>query len=304
MNNQPYDVAYIGNYTKDTIVSPAGVRYVDGGAVNYAAHAGARLGLKVAVITRLAHEDQRVLDSLTQAGVDCFPKYTPHSTCVKLEYPTLDPDQRNLYVTSTAGAISLEQVAPIEARALVIGTTLRGEVSLEVVKSLRQRQAILAADVQGYVRVLREQSIVYEPWDEMQAVLGCLDILKSDAVEAEYLTGTADIHRAAQIYAAAGPQEIILTHKDGLLIYADGKSYDLGFYPNSLVGRSGRGDTCLGSYVAMRLSAPPVEAGIWAAAVTSLKMEALGPFNRPIQDIEELIRTKYRNGSSPRPGAN
>ena len=40
MNNQIYDVAYIGNYTKDTIVSPNGVRYVDGGAVNYAAHAG------------------------------------------------------------------------------------------------------------------------------------------------------------------------------------------------------------------------------------------------------------------------
>ena len=303
MKNQVYDVAYIGNYTKDTIVSPSGVRYVDGGAVNYAAHAGARLGLKVAVVTRLAREDQRVVDSLIQAGIDCFPKYTPHSTCVKLEYPTLDPDQRNLYVTSTAGSISLEQVAPIEAHALVIGTTLRGEVGLEVVQALRQRHAILAADVQGYVRVLRGQSIVYEPWEEMQAVLGCLDILKSDAVEAEYLTGAADIHQAAQIFAAAGPQEIVLTHKDGLLIYAHGKSYELGFYPQSLAGRSGRGDTCLGSYVAMRLSTSPLEAGVWAAAVTSLKMETLGPFNRPIGDVEELIRLRYRNGSSPRPSA-
>jgi sugar/nucleoside kinase (ribokinase family) len=303
MNNQAYDVAYIGNYTKDTIVSPDGVRYVDGGAVNYAAHAGARLGLKVAVVTRLAREDQRVLDKLTQAGVDCIAKYTPHSTCVKLEYPTRDPDQRNLYVTSTAGSIGLDEVAPIAARALVIGTTLRGEVGLEVIQALRQRQAILAADVQGYVRVLREQSIVYEPWDEMQTVLGCLDILKSDAVEAEYLTGTADIHRAARIFAEAGPQEIVLTHKDGLLIYAHGKSYELGFYPQALVGRSGRGDTCLGSYVAKRLSASPAEAGVWAAAVTSLKMEALGPFNRPISDVEELIRKKYSNGSLPHSGA-
>jgi hypothetical protein len=31
-----YDVLYIGNYTKDTIVSPSGTRYVDGGR-NYAA---------------------------------------------------------------------------------------------------------------------------------------------------------------------------------------------------------------------------------------------------------------------------
>jgi sugar/nucleoside kinase (ribokinase family) len=301
MNKQIYDVAYIGNYTKDTIVSPAGVRYVDGGAVNYAAHAGARLGLKVAVITRLAREDQRVLDQLTQAGVDCIAKYTPQSTCVKLEYPTHDPDQRNLYVTSTAGSIGLDEVASVAARALVIGTTLRGEVGLEVIQALHQRQVLLAADVQGYVRVLREQSIVYEPWDEMQAVLGCLDILKSDAVEAEYLTGTSDIHHAARIYAAAGPQEIVLTHKDGLLIYAQGKYHELGFYPQSLAGRSGRGDTCLGSYVAKRLSVSPAEAGVWAAAVTSLKMETLGPFNRPISEVEELIQKKYRNGSSPHP---
>ena len=38
-----YDVLYIGNYTKDTIISPAGTKYVDGGAVNYAAHAAASL---------------------------------------------------------------------------------------------------------------------------------------------------------------------------------------------------------------------------------------------------------------------
>ncbi len=38
-----YDVLYIGNYTKDTIISPSGTKYVDGGAVNYAAHAAANL---------------------------------------------------------------------------------------------------------------------------------------------------------------------------------------------------------------------------------------------------------------------
>ncbi len=39
-----YDLVCIGNYTKDTIISPAGVKYVDGGAMNYAAHAAHRLG--------------------------------------------------------------------------------------------------------------------------------------------------------------------------------------------------------------------------------------------------------------------
>jgi sugar/nucleoside kinase (ribokinase family) len=94
-----------------------------------------------------------------------------------------------------------------------------------------------------------------------------------------------------------GPKEIVLTHKDGLLIYADGKRYEMDFYPAQLNGRSGRGDTCVGAYVAMRLSKPPREAGIWAAAVTSLKMEKLGPFDRPVSDVETLIQTRYNHGS-------
>src|SRR5215207_7803469 len=87
-----YDVLYIGNYTKDTIVSPASIKYVDGGAINYAAHAAARLGLKVAVVTRLAEEDDRVVEKFFQSGIDCYPTYTPQSTIMKLEYPTSDPD--------------------------------------------------------------------------------------------------------------------------------------------------------------------------------------------------------------------
>jgi hypothetical protein len=37
----------------------------------------------------------------------------------------------------------------------------------------------------------------------------------------------------------------------------------------------------------------PREAGIWAAAVTSLKMENLGPFDRSVREVEELIQKKY-----------
>ena len=57
-------------------------------------------------------------------------------------------------------------------------------------------------------------------------MLGMTDILKTDAVEAEFLTGTADIREAARILAALGPREIVLTHKDGLLVLADGKYHD------------------------------------------------------------------------------
>ncbi|MCJ7622604.1 MAG: hypothetical protein MUO76_03805, partial [Anaerolineaceae bacterium] len=66
-----YDIACIGNYTKDTIISPNGTRQVDGGAFNYAAHAVARMNLRVAVVTHLAKEDRRVIDRLEELGIDC-----------------------------------------------------------------------------------------------------------------------------------------------------------------------------------------------------------------------------------------
>jgi hypothetical protein len=46
--------------------------------------------------------------------------------------------------------------------------------------------------------------------------------------------------------------------------------------------------------MAMRLTLDPRQAGIWAAAVTSLKMEKLGPFDRSIEDVRTLISQKYQ----------
>lgn len=291
-----YDVLYIGNYTKDTIISPAGTKNVDGGAVNYAAHAAARLGMNVAVVTRLAKEDSHVVDKFTQSGIDCFATYTPHSTIMKLEYPTMDPDIRNLSVTETAGSVTAADVENISAKAAVIGSSLRGEVGMDVIHALKSRNVLVAADMQGFVRVLRGVELKYEPWDEMPSTLAQVDVVKSDAVEAEFLTGETDIFKAAKYYADMGPTEIVLTHKDGVLIYAEGNFHEMGFYPARLEGRSGRGDTCVGTYVAKRLSLPPREAGIWAAAVTSLKMENLGPFDRSISEVTAFIEEKY-NGS-------
>ncbi|RIK29122.1 MAG: hypothetical protein DCC56_13545 [Anaerolineae bacterium] len=291
-----YDVLYIGNYTKDTIISPAGTKNVDGGAVNYAAHAAARLGMNVAVVTRLAKEDSHVVDKFTQSGIDCFATYTPHSTLMKLEYPTMNPDIRDLSVTETAGSITAADVENISTKAAVIGSSLRGEVSMDVIRALKSKNVRVAADMQGFVRVLRGVELKYEPWDEMPSTLAQVDVVKSDAVEAEFLTGETDIFKAAKYYADMGPTEIVLTHKDGVLIYAEGKFHEMGFYPARLEGRSGRGDTCVGTYVAKRLSLPPREAGIWAAAVTSLKMENLGPFDRSISEVTAFIEEKY-NGS-------
>ncbi len=284
-----FDIVFVGNYTKDTIITPAGTRYVDGGAVNYAAHAAVRLGAKTAVITHLAKEDNRMIKGLQMAGVVCFPCYTKQSTCITLDYPTTDPDIRKLSVDCVADPITPEELNQVKARTIVFGSTLRGEVTLEVIQAASASGAKIGLDVQGFVRVCRDHDLKYEPWEEMKTILPYVDYLKSDAVEAEYLTGSQDIRVAAKFYADLGAREIVLTHRDGMQILANGIFTDRIFHPESLIGRSGRGDTCLGSYATARLFHPVEKAASISAAVTSLKMEKPIPYDRTQEELDAYL---------------
>jgi sugar/nucleoside kinase (ribokinase family) len=295
MQAREHDITFLGNYTKDTIVSAAGTRMVDGGAFNYGAHVAAAMGLRAVAITRLAREDWRVVEALEALGVTVFAEATPASTCLRLEYPTSNPDERTIHVTGSAGSFAPAQMADVQARAFVLGPSFRGEVGLDVIQALAAKGAWIAADVQGWVRVVREGKLVYEAWPEARQFLAGIHILKADAVEAGWLTGETDLRRAADLLAELGPEEIVLTHRNGLLVLAGGRCYEVGFYPAALVGRSGRGDTCLAAYVSKRLGAPPDQATTWAAALTSLKMEAEGPFRREIGAVEALIRQRYES---------
>ena len=289
-----YDVATVGNYTKDTIVTSAGTRHVDGGGFNYAAFAAAALGLKVAAITRLSAEDTHVVDALRRAGIDVFATTTLTSTLMRLEYPTANVDERILAVAATAGSFTTDQVRAVEARAFVISPSIRGELPLEVIQELRKRETTISVDAQGFVRVRKANGrLRHQEWPERGQVLALVDILKVDAVEAESLTGETDIRRAASALGRLGPREVVLTHRKGLLVHAEDGFHEAEFHSASLVGRSGRGDTCLGSYVAARLSTQPAEATLWAAAATSLKLEAEGPLRKSRQEIEEFMRREY-----------
>ena len=289
-----YDIAFMGHYTKDTIVSSTGTRVVDGGAFNYGSNVAVRMGLKVTAITRLAKEDFHVVEKLKGLGVDVFAHISPQSTCLRLEYPTSNVDERVIYVTSSAGPFTTAEVEKIQAKAIVIGASMRDEVSLEVIEELAKKKTILAADVQSFIRINDNGKLVPKEWLERDSVLARLDILKTDAVEAGLLFGKCDLYTAAKKMHDLGPREVVITHRDGLLVYADGNFYEEKFLPKEIIGRSGRGDTCIASYTAKRLSASPQEATVWAAAVTSLKMEAEGPFQQTIEEVNNLIQNKYK----------
>jgi sugar/nucleoside kinase (ribokinase family) len=208
-------------------------------------------------------------------------------------YPTADLDRRSISIETYAGAFTLAEVAPVQARVFHIGASIRGEVPPEVIEALAQKGARISLDVQGFIRINQSSKLVHANWPEEAQVLEFVDVLKTDGVEAEILTGKKDIKEAAKILADFGPQEVVVTHRDGVLVYAEGRFYKAPFFSGEIKGRTGRGDTCTAAYLGKRLTAPPSEATVWAAALTSLKMEQGGPFRREISEVEALIRKRY-----------
>lgn len=290
-----FDFVSVGAYTKDTIVKRTGTTYVDGGGYSYSAHAARIAGISVGAVTRLAEEDRKSTDLLRSVGVEVIVHESAHSTLMRLEYPTDNVDERILTVAAVADPFVPADLDSVTADAILISPSIRGEVPLAVVEAVRAKARLVGLDVQGFVRIrTRHGRLAYEAWPELKQVLAQVDVLKSDAVEGEFLTGETDLHAIARKLASFGPKEIVLTHKDGLVVLANGVMHEQPFKPLELRGRSGRGDTCVGSYLSRRLSAKPADATRWAAALTSLKLEAEGPVRRSLADVEAAIRTRYQ----------
>jgi sugar/nucleoside kinase (ribokinase family) len=295
-----FDVVFLGHYTHDTIVYPDRTQVVDGGAYYYGASVTARLGLRTAVITRLAREDWRAVAKMEQAGVTMLARETPASTALRLVYPTKDLDQRTIEMTTWADPFTIQEVAGVEARAYIIAaSSVRGEVPLEIVRELASRGVPVALDVQGFIRVMRDGKLTLDEWPGKEAFLRYVTILKTDAVEAQLLTGQSDRRAAAQRLASLGPREVLLTHSGSVLVYHDGQWDEAPLVPRQIRGRSGRGDTCTAASLSRRLTAPPENAVLWAAAVTSLKLEEEGPFHSDLAEVQALYE-RLRQQHGPR----
>jgi sugar/nucleoside kinase (ribokinase family) len=291
-----YDIAFIGHFTKDTIFHPTSSAVNMGGAWNFGCHVAAAMGLRALVVTRLAAEDMGVVEDARRRGVAVHAITTPASTCLRLVYPGDNPDERTLYLDSSAGPFTVADVQPVSAnaRAVLIGASVRGEVALAVIKKLARSGCRVSIDLQGYLRVERNRLLVHEAWPQAARYLRLATYVKADIVEATALTSETDVEAAARALAAFGPQEVVITSRQGVTALCGGALHQQPWRAHSLGGRSGRGDTCMSSYLGMRLSAGPAEATLWAAALTSLKMETPGPFRGTRADVEKAIAERYR----------
>lgn len=268
-----------------------------GGTSFYMAHGMHHLSqdFPFQLVTKIGQESQEEVDHLRQMNIDVLSYSSPHSVFFENHYG-LNSNQRTQRVLAKAAPFTIEEMEPLVAEVFHLGSLLADDFSPEIVKFLAQKGCI-SIDVQGYLREVRGEKVYAVDWKDMDAVLPYVDIVKLNEHEMYAIMHTNDPKIVAEKLASYGVREVIITLGSyGSLIYANKTCYEIPAYtPQKIVDATGCGDTYSTGYLYMRSQGATFqEAGRFASAMCTLKLEHNGPFEGSLKDIETLIKNTDR----------
>ena len=286
------DICCIGHITKDKIVTPHRVVYMAGGTSFYFAYAINQLpnDVSFSLVTSMDPTETEPAEKMRQAGIDVTLNASRNTVFFENIYGE-NQNERKQRVLAKADPFTIEQLEHVDAKVYHLGSLLSDDFSNEVVEYLAKKGKV-SIDVQGYLREVRDEKVYPIDWKDKLKVLKNTYYLKGNEIEMETITSLKDAHEAAKLLHSWGVTEVIITlGSEGSLIYVDDTFYEIPAYaPHEVVDATGCGDTYSAGYLYQRtLGATPTEAGKFAAAMCTIKLEHNGPFNRSIDDIHEII---------------
>ncbi len=282
-----FDTMIIGQVCRDTNTDYDGrVERRPGGAVLYSGHAAAAIGGNVAVVPKGNPADLDFEACFADvSGVTVFPRVSARSTEMENTYFTADRERRRSICAASIDPYTAADLPDEKARIYHIAGLVTGDIPGDLIRECAKRGDV-AVDVQCMMRrVEPDRTLKLHDWDEKYELLPLIRYLKTDAAEAEMLTGTDDRERAARLLSLWGAKEVVITHNTEVIAFDGTDLYREPLRPRNLSGRTGRGDTTFAGYLIERLSKPIPEALAFAAALVSLKMETPGPFLGTRDDV-------------------
>lgn len=287
------DICCIGHITLDKIITPKQTIYMPGGTSYYFSHGISHLNdwKNYKLVTSLAPSEYSSVDELTGKGLNV--EIIPSKKTVYFENSYgINQNNRTQRVLAKADPFTVEKIQHIEAKIFHLGSLLSDDFSLDVIKYLSNK-GILSVDAQGYLREVRGENVYPIDWCEKKEALKYVHILKVNEHEAKVLTGLDDYQAAARQLAEWGVKEVLLTlGSEGSIIYAENSFYYIPAYPpKEVVDATGCGDTYMLGYLYMRNKGVSYEeAGCFAAALSTVKLEKSGPFSGTEEDAWKIIK--------------
>ncbi|HJF08213.1 MAG TPA: PfkB family carbohydrate kinase, partial [Phocaeicola coprocola] len=274
-------------------ITPKQTIYMPGGTSYYFSHGISHLNdwKNYKLVTSLAPSEYSSVDELTGKGLNV--EIIPSKKTVYFENSYgINQNNRTQRVLAKADPFTVEKIQNIEAKIFHLGSLLSDDFSLDVIKYL-SKKGTLSVDAQGYLREVRGENVYPIDWCEKKEALKYVHILKVNEHEAKVLTGLDDYQAAARQLAEWGVKEVLLTlGSEGSIIYAENSFYYIPAYPpKEVVDATGCGDTYMLGYLYMRnKGASYEEAGCFAAALSTVKLEKSGPFSGTEEDAWKIIK--------------
>ena len=288
-----HDLCCVGHITLDKVVTPKNTVHMPGGTSFYFSHAIRNLkDINYTLVTAIAESEMAVANDLQSKGIDVKVMPSKHSVYFENIYGE-NQDNRTQRVLAKADPFTVDYLEDIDARIYHLGSLLADDFSLDVIRFLSQK-GLVSVDSQGYLREVREQNVYAVDWTEKKEALQYIHFLKANEHEMEVLTGYDDVAMAAKQLYDWGVKEVLITLGSiGSVIY-DGTTFHKipAYKPKEVVDATGCGDTYMTGYLYKRAKGAGIEeSGRFAAAMSTLKIECLGPFKGTKEDIEHCLET-------------
>jgi sugar/nucleoside kinase (ribokinase family) len=278
------DITMIGHISRDIMIYKGDEVRLTGGPVIYSSAAAARSGKKIQVITMASKDAEKELDGMREDGVEVIRLDSKATTSIENIYFSADKEKRKVTLLSQADPFTTESMPETDSTIYHLAGLFRGEIPDDFIPYLNKKGKV-GIDAQGLLRCSEDGKLLFKDWTSKKELLPLITYLKTDAAEAEILTGEEDREKAAYILASWGAKEVMVTHNTEVIVLVNGEIHRAPFTPSNLSGRTGRGDTTFAAYLAWRLDHDPEESVHYAAALCSIKMESPGPFADTVEDV-------------------
>lgn len=285
-----YDLLILGPATRDVNIDYTGEESrIVGGAVTFCAPAAAAAGAKVFAAVKAAPGDADVPRAFHLPAGDMAILPSRRTTEMRNRYFTPDRERREASCAAQSDPILPEELPDIQCTMTHLAGLLYGDFPGTLIEALKKRGQ-LTCDIQGFLRHNDGGKLAFHDWPDKRKYLPCFDILKADAAEAEILTGLSDRREAAKLLIRWGVPEVLISHNSEMLAFDGQRMCAWPVTSRNLSGRTGRGDTVFGSYIAMRVLGADIDEALrYATACVSLKMETPGPFSGTRADVEAYM---------------
>lgn len=286
-----YDVVFIGHLGTGTVVPFDGSPFIERGSpVLFASIAASCLRKRIAVVTKAPQGEEHLLKPMKAAGIDLFVR-SGETYEYRVVFPSANVDQRQVFRVKVGEPFLISDIPPFDPCLIHLCGMGKRELQVMLIRTLKARGFRLSLDMQGLMFQAddRTGAVILEDVPEKREILSMADFVKLDAVEAKILTGADILQDQAETLEHYGSSETIITCSEGVLARSNGKTAFAKFTNRSTRGRMGRGDTLMGSYITRRLDHSLEDALRFAAALTSIKLESIGPFEGSAEDVIEKM---------------